>query len=220
MLAMKLEPKDFFDLSTYSHKELFESKEFVWEALSALQEYMDKLLKRSMPSHKHEGVFFENPETIVIGKGVVIEPGAYLKGPCWIGDGSVIRHGAYIRGYVLTGRKCVIGHATEIKHSILLDDAHAAHFNYVGDSILGNHVNLGAGVKCANLRLDKQTISVRWEKQKFNTGLQKFGAVFGDHSQLGCNAVSNPGTLLLPNVVCAPCLSVGGVITTSKILKR
>jgi NDP-sugar pyrophosphorylase family protein len=152
---------------------------------------------------------------IFLGKGVKVEKGAYIQGPCWIGDGTVIRSGAYVREYVLTGENCVIGHGTEVKHSIFLDRACAAHFNYVGDSILGNDVNLGAGAKCANLRFDHQMIRIRFEKNKIDTGLKKMGAILGDHAQLGCNAVSNPGTLFLPKTTCAPCMNVGGVLISS-----
>lgn len=221
MSNMKLHAQDFFDFSDFDHKILFEKGEFVWQALSALKEYMDDLLfVKSMTPFFQEGIFLENPDKIVIGRGTKIERGAYLKGPCWIGEGSIIRHGAYVREYVLTGKGCVIGHATEIKHSILLDGVHAAHFNYVGDSILGNRVTLGAGAKCANFRLDNRKIPIRWQMQKIETDLKKLGAILGDYAQLGCNAVTNPGTLLLPKVVCAPCLNISGVVTSSTILKR
>jgi UDP-N-acetylglucosamine diphosphorylase / glucose-1-phosphate thymidylyltransferase / UDP-N-acetylgalactosamine diphosphorylase / glucosamine-1-phosphate N-acetyltransferase / galactosamine-1-phosphate N-acetyltransferase len=219
MSIMTLSPQNFFDFSDFVHKTLFEKREFVWEALLSLKAYIDELVARPRKPFFQEGVFLENPEKIVIGQGTKIEAGAYIRGPCWIGEESIIRHGAYVRDYVLTGKGCVIGHATEIKHSILLDGVHAAHFNYVGDSILGNYVNLGAGAKCANLRLDQRAIVVHWEKQKIETDLRKFGAILGDYAQLGCNTVTNPGTLLFPKVICAPCLNVGGVVTSSIISK-
>ena len=220
MWVMNLSPQEFFYFSDFAHKILFEKREFVWQALMILKTYIDELVTDVREPFFQEGVVLENPEKIVIGRGTKIEAGAYIRGPCWIGEDCLIRHGAYVRDYVLTGKGCVIGHATEIKHSILLDGVHAAHFNYVGDSILGNNVNLGAGAKCANLRLDHQTIPVRWQKQKIETGLRKFGAVLGDYAQLGCNAVTNPGTLLLPKVVCAPCLNIGGVVASSIISKH
>ena len=217
---MQFHPHEFFDLSSYVHKVLFERITLVWEALNILKEYLDDLVYPTSTPMVPEGVYLENPERIVIGRGTRIEPGAYIRGPCWIGEGSIIRHGAYIREYVITGKECVIGHATEIKHSILLNNAHAAHFNYVGDSILGNHVNLGAGAKCANLRFDGRSIAVHHEKKKWETGLTKLGAILGDRSQLGCNVVTNPGTLFLPDAVCAPCENIGGMVSASKTLKR
>ena len=108
-----------------------------------------------------------------------MEPGAYIEGPCVIGKACQIRHSAYVRPYVVTGDRCIIGHSSEVKHSILLDGAQAPHFNYVGDSILGNGVNLGAGVICANFRLDHREVIVEIEGNRHETGLRKFGAIVG-----------------------------------------
>jgi len=131
-----------------------------------------------------------------IGKGVLIEPGAFIKSPTIIGDQTEVRHGAYIRGNCLIGRHCVVGHVTEVKHTIFLDGAKAGHFAYLGDSILGNQVNLGAGTKLANLRFIKGDISIATSGSTVKTGLRKLGAILGDHVQTGCNSVTNPGTLL------------------------
>jgi UDP-N-acetylglucosamine diphosphorylase / glucose-1-phosphate thymidylyltransferase / UDP-N-acetylgalactosamine diphosphorylase / glucosamine-1-phosphate N-acetyltransferase / galactosamine-1-phosphate N-acetyltransferase len=133
---------------------------------------------------------------IKIGKGVLIEPGALIKSPTIIGDQTEVRHGAYIRGNCLIGSNCVVGHVTEVKHSIFLDGAKAGHFAYLGDSILGNQVNLGAGTKLANLRFIKGDIAISTPEGKFETGLRKLGAILGDNVQTGCNTVTNPGTLL------------------------
>ena len=133
---------------------------------------------------------------IRIGKGVLIEPGAFIKSPTIIGDQTEVRHGAYIRGNCLIGRNCVVGHVTEVKHTIFLDGAKAGHFAYLGDSILGNQVNLGAGTKLANLRFIKGDISITTAGATVKTGLRKMGAVLGDQVQTGCNSVTNPGTLL------------------------
>ncbi len=153
------------------------------------------------------------------GQGSVIESGAYIRGPCVIGSNCVVRHGAYIRGNVLTGHGCVIGHDSELKQAILLNHAQAAHFAYVGDSILGNHVNLGAGVKCANFKLDHTTINLRIDDQKIETGLRKFGALIGDRSQIGCNTVTNPGTLIGQDVHCYPCLNIQGFVPSRSMIK-
>lgn len=133
---------------------------------------------------------------LFLGRGVLIESGAFIKGPAIIGDLTEIRHGAYLRGHCLVGSRCVIGHVTEVKHAILLDDAKAGHFAYLGDSILGNEVNLGAGTKLANLRFSGGDILIKTPAGPINSGLHKFGALFGDRSQTGCNAVTNPGTVL------------------------
>lgn len=133
---------------------------------------------------------------LAVGKGVMVEAGAWLRGPLIIGDQSEIRHTAYLRGNCLVGARCVLGHATEAKHAILLDDAKAGHFAYLGDSILGNDVNLGAGTKLANLRFGGGEVQVRTSEGPVNTGMRKLGAILADKVQTGCNAVTNPGTVL------------------------
>lgn len=211
-MTMAFMLNQFFNLDEYSHASLFEDSQYPWQALERLKSYFtsSKLgkIEVAVPSSVH----LVHPELISIGKGTVVEPGAYIEGPCIIGKNCSIRHGAYIRGEVITGDHCVIGHDTEVKHSIFLNSASAAHFNYVGDSILGNKVNLGAGVKCANLRLDHQPIHVFFFHEKIETGLRKLGAIIGDGAQVGCNCVINPGTILGRNSFCFPCLNVYGFI--------
>lgn len=131
-----------------------------------------------------------------LGRGVLVETGAFIREPAIIGDHTEVRQGAYLRGFCLVGRRCVVGHVTEMKHAILLDDAKAGHFAYLGDSILGNHVNLGAGTKLANLRFTRGDVMIKTENGSLSTGLGKLGAIMGDHTQTGCNSVTNPGTLL------------------------
>lgn len=209
---MDFSPSTFFDLRSYAHTELFEGCETVWIALSRLSDYLKRQSLGKIEVSVPEGVILVNPEMISIGKGCKLEPGAFIQGPCIIGENSEIRHSAYIRGNVIVGCGCVVGHATEVKNSIFLDGTHAAHFAYVGDSILGNDVNLGAGVKCANVRLDRQHVTVKDCSQKISTGLRKFGAIVGDFCQIGCNAVLNPGTVIGKDSVCAPCVGVSGII--------
>jgi NDP-sugar pyrophosphorylase family protein len=145
-------------------------------------------------------------DAIFIGKGTVVEPGAFISGPCIIGRNTEIRHGAYIRGKCIVGDRCVVGHATEMKNSVMLNDAKAGHFAYLGDSIIGNNVNLGAGTKCANLKLTHTEIVLRIKRKTYETGLRKLGAILGDNTETGCNSVTSPGSflgrssLLYPNV--------------------
>ncbi len=141
---------------------------------------------------------------IRIGRGVLVESGALIKEPAIIDDYTEIRHGAYLRGYCLVGKRCVVGHTTEVKHSIFLNDAKAGHFAYLGDSILGGSVNLGAGTKMANLRFLPGNVKVRTPDGMIDTGLRKLGAVLGDHVQTGCNSVTNPGTLIGPAAILMP----------------
>lgn len=141
---------------------------------------------------------------IRIGKGVLIEPGAMISSPTIIDDQTVIRQGAYIRGYCLFGKRCVVGHVTEVKHSVFLNDAKAGHFAYLGDSILGNNVNLGAGTKLANLRFTGGNVPIKTPEGSVDSGLRKFGAILGDNVQTGCNSVTNPGTLIGPRSMVLP----------------
>lgn len=209
----------FFDLTEYPHASILKNTKYVWESLKLIVPYLKSKILGNIEVEIPQGAFLIDPHLISIGKNSVIEPGAYIKGPCYIGNNCTVRHGAYIRENFICGNDCIIGHDTEIKNVIFLNGVHAAHFAYIGDSILGNHVNLGAGTKCANLKLDNQTIYVLFEGNHIDTGLRKFGAIIGDHSQIGCNAVTNPGTLLGPNVLCYPVINVGGFVPSNSLVR-
>jgi NDP-sugar pyrophosphorylase family protein len=150
---------------------------------------------------------------------VKLPPFAVIQGPAYIGAGSEIRPGAFIRGNVIAGEKCVLGNSSEFKNCLLLDGVQAAHFNYVGDSILGNGAHLGAGVICSNLRLDQGEVTVRLPNETISTGLRKFGAVLGDKAEIGCNAVLNPGSLIGPRALVMPCTAFGGVLAPAQIAR-
>lgn len=185
---------DFFDLQGQGHEELFDSVKQVWEVLPRIASY----LKKHIPKGS-KGKLVGEPMiggNVFLGEGTIVEPGAYIRGPAWIGKNCEIRHGAYLRENVIAGDNCVLGNSSEFKNCILLSGAHAPHFNYVGDSVLGRDVNLGAGVILSNYRLDGQVIRVRRDGHLFETGLRKFGAIVGDGASVGCNAVLNPGSLV------------------------
>ncbi len=145
---------------------------------------------------------------------------ATLIGPAWIGAHTEIRPGAYIRGNVIVGEHCVLGNSSEFKNCLLLDRVQAPHFNYVGDSILGNRAHLGAGVICSNLRLDQQPVVIRTDNASYETGLKKFGAVLGDEAEVGCNAVLQPGTLLGRRALVMPLTSFGGYLPAATIARN
>jgi NDP-sugar pyrophosphorylase family protein len=155
--------------------------------------------------------FDESKGPVIIEEGAVIEPSTHFVGPCFVGKGATIRHGAYIRENAWICSSALVGHASEVKHSILLPGAKAPHFNYVGDSILGKGVNLGAGVKLSNLRNDGTEVILRIGDARRSSGLRKFGAILGEGCQLGCNAVTNPGTILGCNSTVWPNVTVTGV---------
>lgn len=198
----------------------FSEEKPLWDCLVHLKTILSKMELGKIEIKIPPTVFLENKETISIGKGTLIEPGAFIKGPCVIGKNCVIRHGAYIRGGVLTGDDCVIGHATEVKHSILFHGVKAAHFAYIGDSVLGSNVNLGAGVKCANYRLDKENIIIKNKDQKIRTDLKKLGCILGDNVQVGCNTVLSPGTLIGKNSQCYPSIHICGVFEKESKIKK
>lgn len=204
------QPNLFFDLTTCCHSELFDPSKPVWTALDRLPSYLNSLTLGVIEGEVSEAATLVHPELISIGPGSIIEAGAYIKGPCVIGADCEVRHGAYIRGVCLVGNRCVIGHTTEVKHSILLDGAKAAHFAYLGNTILGLGVNLGAGTRCANLRFDSGEVHMGTER--IGAGTRKMGAIIGDRAQTGCNVVTAPGALIGPDVWCYPGAVVAGEV--------
>lgn len=157
---------------------------------------------------------------ISIGSGVLIESGAMIKSPTIIGNMCEVRQGAYIRGYCLAGKRCILGHTTEIKHTIFLNDAKAGHFAYLGDSILGNNANLGAGTKFANLKFLPGNVVISHEGERIDTGRRKLGAILGDNCQTGCNSVTSPGTLMSKGAMLLPNTTArGGCHAKKKIIR-
>jgi len=212
-----LKPEDFFELGDFE-KELFESINFVWEALLKLHDFLHEYVKPEVCGVLKGGVFIEGP--VFIGEGTIVEPHVYIKGPAYIGRNCEIREGAYIRGNVYVGDNSVVGHCSEVKNSILLSGAKAPHFNYVGDSILGHKVNLGAGTKISNLKIiNESTVKVSIDGKVYDTGLRKLGAIIGDDSETGCNSVLNPGSIIGKEVLIYPNVAVRGYIPDRSIVK-
>jgi len=202
-------PEEFLDLSAFAHRALFAGVGAVWEALPRIPDYLARLLVApAIQGEVEEGVSITG--AVAIGEGTRVEAGVKIVGPAVIGRGCHLRQGAYLRGQVVIGDEVIVGHATELKSAILLDRAHAPHFNYVGDSILGSDCNLGAGTICSNVRLDLGPVRVRTEGGSVNTGLLKFGAVVGQGARTGCHVVLNPGTLLGRGVLVWPGLAISG----------
>ncbi len=206
-----LAPADFFELIDELTASFFEGCEYVWQALPHIGRHVARLTegKQTILGEVMPGAYLsERP--IFIGKGARIEPGAYVHGPAYIAPGAVVRHGAFVRENVILMPGSILGHASEAKNALFLADAHAPHFNYVGDSILGQHVNLGAGTKLSNLGVlstkdpitgKRPTIQLTIEETVYDTGLAKFGAILGDDTQTGCNAVLNPGCVVGRNTL-------------------
>ena len=206
-----ISPSDFFDLSDPLTAALFDGCTAAWEPLHHLKSHVARLTdgKQTILGEVSPGAWLGDAP-VYIGEGAVIEPGVYIIGPAYIGAGVVLRHGAYVRENVIMLAGSLLGHASEAKNSIFLPGAHAPHFNYVGDSILGKNVNLGAGTKLSNLAINsakdpltgkRPTIRFHLEGEEVDTGLAKLGAVMGDESQTGCNSVLNPGSIIGPKTL-------------------
>lgn len=211
-------PADLFDLNQTEHAALFDGCQYTWETLRNIQSYLKANLRPELRNHC-EGVAFIG-EQVFIGEGTVVEDGAMIKGPAIIGRNCQIRHNAYLREHVIIGDNCVVGNACELKNSVLFNDAGVPHFNYVGDSILGYKAHLGAGVKVSNVKLVAGNILVEVEGKPFDTGLRKFGALLGDHAEIGCNAVLNPGSIVGRGSVVYPNTNWRGVLPPNSIVKN
>ncbi len=194
----------FFDLSGFEHAGVFLDDGPVWAALGdRLADYLDAIGEWTIESELHPGVHLLG-DRIRIGRGCRIEPGAVLVGPAILCDGATVRTGAYVRERVIVGPEALVGAHSEVKGSILLPRAKAPHQAYVGDSILGREVNLGAGTICSNVKNIGREVSFRVGDEVIRTGLRKLGAILGDECKTGCNTVLNPGVLMAPGCVTYP----------------
>ncbi len=195
----------------------FRAESGPWEWLKQIGAALETVEKAPAGPKIPPGVHLEGK--VWLHPSVKLPHSATIIGPVYLGANTEIRPGAFIRGNVIAGEGCVLGHASEFKHCLLLDDVQAPHFNYVGDSILGNGAHLGAGVICSNLRLDQGEVVLRLPAGPVNTGLKKFGAVLGDKAEVGCNAVLNPGTLLGPRALIMPAMAFGGYLPANTIAR-
>ncbi len=242
----------FTSLEKFGHRGLFEGVRHVWEAVGKIGAYIESFIGELSRELSHEippeelslhagmvssqGLLIARHDlllrglSIFIAEGATIEPGVVIKSGAIIGSGAELRQGAYLRGNAVIGEGAVVGHATEVKNSLFLDHAEAGHFAYVGDSLLGFHVNIGAGTKLANLQLRSPamkkgetipTIKVPTGGESLDTGLVKLGAVLGDYVEIGCNTVTAPGTLVGPASWVYACMSVPkGVYPPNSILRH
>ncbi len=208
-----IKTKALFDCETQYIKPLFDKTIYPWEILSKISEYVSELVKSGI-----EG-FSLYKEGVLIGEGVKIYPNAVIEAPTVIGKGTEVRPGAFIRGNVITGENCVIGNSSELKNCVLLNKVQVPHYNYVGDSILGNYAHMGAGSICSNLKNDGKNVIIHAEKD-IETGLRKVGGILGDYANVGCSCVLNPGTVIGKYTTVYPLTSVRGVIPENCIVKN
>ncbi len=203
---------DLFDLKTPYLTPLFSGVDYPWEVLPLISEYIKTLLNSGIDG------FTEIKKDILVGQGVKIYDTATIEAPAIIGSGTEIRPGAFLRGNVITGSNCVIGNSSELKNCILLQNVQVPHYNYIGDSILGNKAHTGAGVICSNLKSDGKPVVIRGD-ENFETGLRKVGGILADGADIGCGCVINPGTIIGKNTSVYPLTSLRGVIPAGCIVK-
>ena len=211
-LNKKFKNSELFTVTNEYLLPLFEGKEYPWQILSEIKNYIQTLLE-----HPPEGFSFLC-EGVLVGKNVTVAQTATILPPAVIGTGTEIRPNAYLRGNVITGEDCALGNASEFKNCVLLNHVQAPHYNYVGDSILGNHAHLGAGAICSNLKADKTNVVIHADTD-METGLRKIGAILADGADIGCGCVLNPGTVVGKNTRVYPLTSLRGVIPKNKIVK-
>ena len=205
---------ELYDLSHTAAKDYLSKFTYPWEALKGISNFIIELGK-TLSSDE-----YDNPsENVWVHKTAKVFPTAYLGAPCIIGAGTEVRHGAFIRGSALVGENCVVGNSVELKNVILFDNVQTPHYNYVGDSILGYKSHMGAGSITSNVKSDKTNVVIRSGGEKIETGIKKIGAMLGDHVEVGCNSVLNPGTVVGSNSNIYPTSCVRGVIPSDSIYK-
>lgn len=208
--------KALFDFDGTLAKDLLERFLYPWQVLPWIGEYIFAL-GNSLPKKEYKLIRgADGKKNIWISKSSKIVKDANLYGPLIIGHNTEVRHNAFIRGNVLICENCVIGNSTEIKNAILLNHVQVPHYNYVGDSILGNYSHLGAGVILSNLKSSKDKVFIGRELE---TGLRKVGSFLGDYTEIGCNSVLNPGTITGKNSTIYPVSCVVGIIPANSIVK-
>lgn len=205
--------REMYDLSHTLAGEYLSRFTYPWEALSGIKQMILELGETL-------GDDYEQPAPGVwVHRTATVAPTAYLGAPCIIGADTEVRHCAFIRGAALVGSGCVVGNSVELKNVILFDCVQTPHYNYVGDSILGYRSHMGAGSITSNVKSDKSLVVVRSADEAIETGLKKMGAMLGDHVEVGCNSVLNPGTMIGRGSNVYPLSSVRGVIPANSIVK-
>lgn len=212
VLNKSVKTKELFECKNTYLCELFEDSEYPWEILPQIKDYINKLLDTGLPGYHLIA------DGVLVGENVKIYPTATIEAPSIIGSGTEIRPGAFLRGSVITGENCVIGNSSELKNCVLLDKVQVPHYNYVGDSVLGNHAHMGAGSICSNLKSDGKPVVIHGDTD-YETGLRKIGAILADDADVGCGCVLNPGTVIGKHTSVYPLTSLRGVVPAGCIVK-
>lgn len=204
-----------YDLSHTMAKSLMETCTFPWEVLPKIEDYI-LTLGASLSKDEYE----EHENHVWIHKTAEVFPSAYLGKNIIVGPGAQIRHCAFVRENAIIGADSVVGNSTELKNVILFERVEVPHYNYVGDSILGYHAHMGAGSITSNIRADQKLVVVHAEDGDIATDMLKVGAMLGDHAEIGCGSVLNPGTIIGKNSNVYPLSSVRGCVDADRIYKK
>ena len=207
--------ENMLDLNETIAKELFEGKTYPWEVLPEIGTFIKKL-GESLDPEEYE----RRGEDVWIARTASVAPTAYINGPAIIGKNAEVRHCAFIRGNAIVGEGSVVGNSTELKNVVLFNSVQVPHYNYVGDSVLGYKSHMGAGSICSNVKSDKKLVVVKNGEEKIETGLKKLGAMLGDHVEVGCGSVLNPGTVIGRNTNIYPLSPVRGCVPADSIYKK
>jgi NDP-sugar pyrophosphorylase family protein len=207
--------RELFDLNETIAGEVFDGCTYPWEVLSKIGDFIVKL-GNTLSEDEYE----KREDNIWIAKSATVFPSAYIHGPCIIGKNAEVRHCAFIRGKALIGEGAVVGNSTELKNVILFNKVQVPHYNYVGDSILGYKAHMGAGSITSNVKSDKQLITIKGPDGNIDTGIKKIGAFLGDHVEIGCGSVLNPGTIVGRDSNVYPLSSVRGFVPAKSIYKK
>lgn len=205
---------ELYDLNYTIAAPLLAECEYPWQALGKIKDFVTAL-GETLDKEKFDQV----QPGVWIAKSAKVYPSAYIAAPCIIDENSEIRHSAFIRGGVIVGKNCVVGNSTEMKNSIIFDNVQIPHFNYVGDSVLGFKSHLGAGAVTSNVKSDKTLVTIKNGDEKVETGLKKFGAMVGDFTEVGCNSVLCPGTVVGKNCTIYPLSRIRGYLKANSIFK-
>ena len=207
--------ENLYDLKETIAADLFTEAEYPWEVLPRIHDFILELGKR-LP----EEIYEKRGEDIWVAKNAKVAPTACPNGPLIIDEEAEVRHCAFVRGNAIVGKGAVVGNSTELKNVVLFNKVQVPHYNYVGDSVLGFKSHMGAGSITSNVKSDKTLVVVKNGEEKIETGLKKMGAMLGDHVEVGCNSVLNPGTVIGRNSNVYPTSCVRGVIPAGHIFKR
>jgi len=211
---MNLTTTALLDLSHTLAGDYLAQFQYPWKALDGIQNLILTLGPALDPAE-----YEQRSPGVWVHKTAALAPTAFLGAPCIIGPETEVRHGAFIRGSALVGTGCVVGNSVELKNVILFDGVQTPHYNYVGDSILGYKAHMGAGSITSNVKSDRTLVTVRSGAERLETGRKKFGAILGDHVEVGCNSVLNPGSVLGRNTSVYPLSSVRGAVPPDSIFK-